>query len=289
MSLATRMSPAPPSFTSASPGAFTPAAKADRTWSAPPTISAVPAERPVCLGRSAAELADPRSRAGERVAALRRRGRRRPAPASAMSPSMVNKPRLQRPVLLDVDVGAQRRQHPVVGADEVGRPRIHVWFVLAQPHRGRRNRLLGQRRTGHRDQVDARQRRRQFPDLPVRPCVVLKNGAAQRLSAFGRAARRRAPSPTPRRPRPRRRRSRWCTALPGWSRRRRRATGRYRPRRSPVPTSAAPSRGKPGRRCRCAVSNSTVLVPVVPTSMPMVWVLTRFHLSDCRGAGRQRR
>ena len=52
--------PAPPSFTSASPGRFTPAAKADRTWSAPPTISAVPARRPVRSAASRAELADPR-------------------------------------------------------------------------------------------------------------------------------------------------------------------------------------------------------------------------------------
>ena len=59
VSLATRMSPAPPSFTSAVAGTVHAAAYADSTWSAPPTTSAVPASRPVCLGYLGAELADP--------------------------------------------------------------------------------------------------------------------------------------------------------------------------------------------------------------------------------------
>ena len=91
-------------------------------------------------------------------------------------------PRLQRPVLFYVDVCAEGRQHPVVGADVVRRAVVDVGLVGAQPRRRRRDRLLSQRRTRHGDEVHVGQRQRELGHLPVRPGIVLEDGPPQRFS-----------------------------------------------------------------------------------------------------------
>ena len=82
---------------------------------------------------------------------------------------MVNSPDSSAQFCSTCTSAPSAHQHPVVGPDDSGPSARRRRLVLAQPHHGRRNRLLGQRRTGQRDQVDARQASRQFPDLADGP------------------------------------------------------------------------------------------------------------------------
>jgi hypothetical protein len=53
VSLTVRTSPAPPIFNNVSPGARSPAAYAETTWSAHPAVTGVPSRRPVAAAASA--------------------------------------------------------------------------------------------------------------------------------------------------------------------------------------------------------------------------------------------
>ena len=57
-------------------------------------------------------------------------------------------PALDRPVQFDVNVGAERDCEPVVRADQYGGVLRDRWFVVDKPRPCRRDRLLGERRTG---------------------------------------------------------------------------------------------------------------------------------------------
>ena len=132
------------------------------------------------FGCPGAQLTDLRARPhhwGQRHCVESRRGQDR----VGGFPVDGEQPRLQRPVLFDVQRRAQRREHPVVGTDPACGAGVDLRFVLAQPHCRRGHRLLGQRRAGEADQVHLGKRATEVGHLTVCSGVVLQDCPPQRL------------------------------------------------------------------------------------------------------------
>ncbi len=147
--------------------------------------------------------------------------------------------------------------------------RRDLGLVIAQPHRGRCHRLLGQGRPGQVHQVGVGECGGQIGHFAVGAGVVLQDGVTQRAARVvdgddGRAPCRRSPA--------RHLLGRDAGSL-------HHLADRLDDVRChcPVSASAYPGRGSAGPSRRVAVATmplsvsiNTVLVPVVPTSMPMV-------------------
>ena len=241
---------------------------------------AVPALSPVASAAAALSLADQGART---VNGWQRRGIESPAACStvsAVSPSMVNRPDSSAQFCSTCDGGAQRAQHPVVGAEPVRRAGVDVGFVCRATTPSSVPRTAGS--GPNRSCRPGRRPSRAAASSRTSACALASFWRMAWRNGFPRSSTGTTAGTIP------------DTAMAadglagdiagaehfrGWTRRRWCATGRYRPRRSPARASAARSRARPGRRCRGRVSNSTVLVPVVPTSMPMVCVLTATRLA----------